>query len=77
MCIGVFRGLFGEVDVNYFNSNLTFASEEDFMVLYRSTTYYSQVHEREVADAVRSYISSDGYISFKKSAILMIGRDPI
>jgi len=77
LCIGIFRDLFGEVDVNYFNSNLAFASDEDFMLLYRSTTYYSQAHEREVADAAKSHISSDGYISFKKSAILMIGRDPV
>jgi len=77
LCIGIFRDLFGEVDVSYFNSKLTFASDEDFMVLYRSTTYYSEAHDREVADAVKSRISSHGCISFKKSAILMIGRDPV
>jgi ubiquinone/menaquinone biosynthesis C-methylase UbiE len=76
LCIGIFRDLFGELDISYFNSNLTFASEEDFMVLYRSTTYYSLAHDREVAEAVKSHISSHGCISFKKSAILMIGRDP-
>ena len=77
LCIRIFRELFGEVDVSYFNSNLTFASAEDFMVLYKSTTYYSQAHEDEVADAVKSNISSCGHISFQKSAILIIGRDPV
>jgi ubiquinone/menaquinone biosynthesis C-methylase UbiE len=77
LCIGKFRVLFGEVDVSYFNSNITFASEEDFMVLYRSTTYYSQAHEDEVANAVKLHISSHGHMSFQKSAILMIGRDPV
>lgn len=76
LCIGIFRGLFGEVDVNYFNSNLTFDSGEDFMTLYRNTTYYSQEHDREVQSIIESHISNHGRISFRKSAILIIGRDP-
>ncbi len=77
LCIGLFRDLFGDVDVSYFNSNLTFVSDDDFMLLYRSTTYYSPEHDSEVASIVRSRISDYGRISFRKSAILLIGRDPI
>ena len=77
LCIGVFRELFGEVDVSFFNSNLTFVSIEDFMALYRNTTYYSHSHDNEVSDVVKSSISSHGSISFKKSAILIIGHDPL
>ncbi len=76
LCVGIFRELFGEVDVSYFNSNLTFAAHGDFLELYKNTTYYSQEHERELVGVVKSHISSHGCISFKKSAILIIGRDP-
>ena len=75
-CISIFRSIFGEVDVSYFNSNLSFASAEDFMSLYENTTYYSQAHESEVTEVVNSFISSQGSLSFKKSAILLVGRDP-
>ena len=74
-CLSIFRNLFGEVDVSYFNSNLTFSSVDDFMTLYRSTTYYSQAHDEQVASFVNSEIASNGRIVFKKSAILMVGKD--
>jgi len=74
-CIGLFRELFGEVDVSYFNSNLCFTTPEDFMDLYRNTTYYSQEHDHAISAAINSRIDQDGLISFKKSAILIIGRD--
>ncbi|MBD2548383.1 class I SAM-dependent methyltransferase [Microcystis elabens FACHB-917] len=76
LCIDLFRELFGEVDVSYFNSSLTFVCGNDFMRLYRSTTYYSQAHDKEVGALVRKRIDDCGFISFKKSAILIIGRDP-
>lgn len=74
-CIGLFRELFGEVDVSYFNSNLSFTASEDFMDLYRNTTYYSHEHEHAIAEAINSRINQDGVASFKKSAILIIGKD--
>lgn len=77
MCVEVFRDLFGEVDVSYYNSNIAFSSCDDFMSLYRNTTYYSQAHESEVADAVNSRIASHGCIEFKKSAILIVGKDMV
>jgi ubiquinone/menaquinone biosynthesis C-methylase UbiE len=77
LCIEIFRELFGEVDVSYFNSNLTLPSSDDFMTLYRSTTYYSPAHDAEVAETVKAHIRAHSSISFKKSAILLIGKDPI
>ena len=76
LCVGKFRSLFGEVDVSYFNSILTFDRLEDFVSLYSSTTYYSQEHCEQVFAHVESRIAKDGRISFKKSAILIIGKDP-
>ena len=74
-CIGLFRELFGEVDVCYFNSRLNFSSTEDFMALYRSTTYYSEPYDSDVQNLVSSRISSEGVVSFQKSAILLLGSD--
>ena len=75
MCVDQFRELFGEVDVSYFNSNLKFTSSSEFMALYRSTTYYSEVHDDKIESLVSSRIDNNGCMSFKKSAILIIGRD--
>ena len=74
--IDIFRQLFGEVDVSYFNSKLTFCSAEDFMNLYRCTTYYSEAHDSTIEEAVSEAIKAKGKLTFKKSAILLIGRDP-
>lgn len=74
-CVGQFRELFGEVDVSYFNSLLKFTSPGEFMVLYRSTTYYSEAHDSEVEGLISSHIENQGSISFKKSGILILGRD--
>lgn len=76
MCVGKFREIFGEVDVSYFNSTITFTGLSDFVDLYRSTTYYSQDHAEQVVAHVKARIGEDGCISFKKSAILIVGRDP-
>ena len=76
-CISLFRELFGEVDVSYFNSNLTFSSADDFMTLYKSTTYYSEAHDEQVASVVNSRIARNGCIAFKKSAILIVGQDRV
>ena len=76
-CLSIFRDLFGEVDVSYFNSNLSFSSVDDFMTLYRSTTYYSQAHDEQIASFVNSKIATNGCIVFKKSAILIIGQDMV
>ena len=75
ICIPLFRSLFGEVDVSYFNSNLVISSVHDFMELYRNTTYYSENHDNEVAEIINDKISNNGFVSFKKSAILIIGQD--
>lgn len=77
LCVEIFRELFGEVDVSYFNSNLSLPTSDDFMTLYRSTTYYSPAHDAEIAEAVEAQIRAHGNISFKKSAILLIGKDPV
>lgn len=76
LCVPFMRDLFGELDVSYFNSNLIFDNSEDFMSLYRSTTYYSPSHDSHIANLIESRIEEFGSISFAKSAILIIGRDP-
>lgn len=75
MCVDQVRELFGEVDVSYFNSNLEFTSSNEFMTLYRSTTYYSEAHDGKVESLASSHIENHGRMSFKKSAILIIGKD--
>ena len=75
MCVDQFRELFGEVDVSYFNSLLKFTCPSEFMILYRSTTYYSKMHDSKVESLIASHIENHGSISFKKSGILIVGRD--
>ena len=55
----------------------SFDNIDDFMALYRSTTYYSESHDDQIVSLIKSRIRDSGYISFAKSAILMIGRDPV
>jgi len=77
LCIGKFRSLFGEVDVSYFNSVLSFTRLDDFAALYQSTTYYSPEHSEQVSAHAQAIIEEQGSISFKKSAILIVGKDPV
>jgi len=76
LCIGIFRRLYGEVDISYFNSKLTFSIAKDFMSLYRCTTYYSEAHDSAIEKHVSEAIEAKGELAFSKSAILLIGRDP-
>ena len=69
------RNSFGEVDICYFNSKLLFQNLDDFLEIYRCTTYYKNEFEEEISDAINKKILSDGYVEFDKCAILISGSD--
>ncbi|VUX54989.1 protein of unknown function [uncultured Woeseiaceae bacterium] len=68
-----FRSNFWEVEVHYFQNELTIDKLDVFLNIYRATTYFDQAVEEVVAAAVESEIESYGCIKFDKPGYLAIG----
>ncbi len=69
------RSCFGEVDISYFNSKIVFKNIEDFLEIYKCTTYYSENFEDSIIQEIQSLIDCNGQVEFDKCAILITGRD--
>ena len=69
------RNNFGEVDISYFNSKLIFQNINDFLEIYRCTTYYNNQFEEAISYEINKEILMKGYIEFEKCAILINGKD--
>ena len=74
LCVKAFRDKFYEVDVAYFHSNLIFDNSNDFMAIYKNSTYYDIDSEQTVLDKVTSTLRAVGKLSFRKCAILITGK---
>ena len=71
------RKFFGEVDVSYFNSKLIFNDLNDFLEIYRCTTYYNKNFESSIIEEIKKHIRNKGKMEFDKCAILISGEDYI
>lgn len=69
------RRFFGEVDIFYFNSKIVFKNIEDFLEIYRCTTYYNKTYENEIIKKIEFLINANREVAFDKCAILITGRD--
>jgi len=70
-----FRKYFYEVSIHFFHNELTLKYTEDFLTLYRATTYYNREKETEIALAIEKEIQDYGFIIFNKPGYLIIGSD--
>ncbi len=70
-----FRENFWEVEIHFFQNELKINSVEDFMSLYRATTYFKEATLARVASAVEAEINMSGAVRFAKNGILFLGSE--
>ena len=69
----MFRQLFWDVRVDYFQSEMRVTSLSDFMDFYRATTYYDASAAGELEDYARREIADIGAVSYAKNGFLIQG----
>lgn len=70
-----FRKNFWEVEVHFFQNELTLNNTQDFISLYKATTYFKENILDGIALSVESIIKKRGEIKFSKPGYLIIGSD--
>ena len=70
-----FRKNFGEVDIHHYKNLMKVLSADDFMALYRATTYYDSASDGKIYDAVRAIIDEKGAFEFEKNGFLIVGKN--
>lgn len=69
------RKMFWEVQINYFQSEITINNLNDFKMFYQSTTYFNKNKQENIYKFVRKEISKKGHISFEKNGYLIRGYE--
>ena len=69
----MFRELFWDVRVDYFQSVMRVTSLSDFMDFYRATTYFSESAVTELEDYARREIEATGAVTYEKNGYLIQG----
>ncbi len=72
---GEFRRLFWDVEIHYFQSQMTISELEDFMRFYKATTYFESAAESAIRNYAKDQISEFGAIKYDKNGYLIIGRN--
>jgi ubiquinone/menaquinone biosynthesis C-methylase UbiE len=72
----MFRELFWDVRIDYFQSEMRVTSLDDFMGFYRATTYFDSGAAPELEDYARSMISAMGAVTYAKNGYLIQGSSP-
>jgi ubiquinone/menaquinone biosynthesis C-methylase UbiE len=69
----MFRQLFWDVRVDYFQSEMRVTSLTDFMDFYRATTYFDEAAAGELEDYARREIEATGAVTYAKNGFLIQG----
>ena len=69
----LFRELFWDVRIDYFQSEMRVTSLEDFMSFYRATTYFDASAEPDLEEYARREIDSTGAVTYAKNGFLIQG----
>lgn len=72
----MFRELFWDVRVDYFQSEMRVSSLGDFIDFYRATTYYDADAEPALEQHARREIDAHGCITYSKNGFLIQGSTP-
>ena len=71
----IFRKMFSEVEVHYFQSEMKVTSKEDFISFYKATTYFKESVLPQIELFAEKEISTQGAVCYQKNGYLIIGRD--
>ncbi len=69
----LFRQLFWDVRIDYFQSEMRVTSLADFMGFYRATTYYDESAAADLEDYARREIEETGAVTYEKNGFLIQG----
>lgn len=69
----LFREIFWDVRVDYFQSEVKVTSLEDFITFYQATTYYSAEAEGPLTEYAKDQIDRFGAITYEKNGFLIQG----
>jgi hypothetical protein len=69
----LFRQLFWEVRIDYFQSVMRVTSLTDFMDFYRATTYFAEAAAGDLEDYARTEIEATGAVTYAKNGFLVQG----
>jgi len=69
----MFRQLFWDVRVDYFQSEMRVTSLTDFMDFYRATTYFDATAAADLEDYARREIEETGALTYSKNGFLIQG----
>jgi SAM-dependent methyltransferase len=69
----LFRQLFWEVRIDYFQSVMRVTSLTDFMDFYRATTYFDEAAAGDLEDYARKEIEATGAVTYEKNGFLVQG----
>lgn len=69
----LFRELFWDVRIDYFQSEMRVTSLDHFMEFYRATTYYSDAAAPAIEQYAREQIERTGAVAYEKNGFLIQG----
>lgn len=72
----MFRAMFWDVRIDYFQSEMRVTSLSDFMDFYRATTYFHADAAGELEECARREIESSGAVTYAKNGYLIQGSSP-
>lgn len=72
-----FRKHFWNVKIHFFHNIVRVPNVEDFLIFYKSTTYYKSDAEEKICAAVQDKIDREGYFEYEKNGYLIIGEAQI
>jgi ubiquinone/menaquinone biosynthesis C-methylase UbiE len=70
-----FRKHFWNVSIHLFHNLVEVNSVEDFMEMYRATTYYAVEAEGPISAYIQECITANGSFSYEKNAMMIVGKD--
>lgn len=68
-----FKNNFKKIESHDFKNKLMIDSVDDFMTLYRATTYYDSNFDGVISGDIKKLIDRDGFVEFEKNGFLIIG----
>lgn len=72
----MFRSMFWDVRIDYFQSEMRVTSLADFMDFYRATTYFDANASGELEEYARREIEATGAVTYSKNGYLIQGSSP-